>query len=310
MRAGPELSVAATKTFVAIARRAAARSTAAWTDDAGSPAALDRLPERLAAAPATRLERGAATRSPTRASLIAIGRGPTLAIAREAALKLKEICNLHAEAFSGAEFLHGPVALVVDPLSDPDVHADRCGRRRACGSSPPTLARQRRGAVRRRAGRAAPARLPALAPDHPETDAICLIQSFYAMAVRLAARARHRRRPAAPSAEGDAHPMTRVALHAVAAERRVRRRGAARDDAAVVIEGDRHRRVCAAARAAGRACRCGDCRTGAWLAPGFIDMQVNGGGDVLFNDDPTPEGDRRDRRGAPAVRHDRRCCRP
>jgi N-acetylglucosamine-6-phosphate deacetylase len=27
-----------------------------------------------------------------------------------------------------------------------------------------------------------------------------------------------------------------------------------------------------------------------WLAPGFIDVQVNGGGDVLFNDAPTPEG--------------------
>ena len=29
---------------------------------------------------------------------------------------------------------------------------------------------------------------------------------------------------------------------------------------------------------------------GAWLAPGFIDVQVNGGGDVLFNDSPTPDG--------------------
>jgi N-acetylglucosamine-6-phosphate deacetylase len=29
---------------------------------------------------------------------------------------------------------------------------------------------------------------------------------------------------------------------------------------------------------------------GAWLAPGFIDVQVNGGGDVLFNADPTPDG--------------------
>src|SRR5258706_10822495 len=29
---------------------------------------------------------------------------------------------------------------------------------------------------------------------------------------------------------------------------------------------------------------------GCWLAPGFIDLQVNGGGDVLFNDVPTPEG--------------------
>ena len=29
---------------------------------------------------------------------------------------------------------------------------------------------------------------------------------------------------------------------------------------------------------------------GAWLAPGFIDVQVNGGGDVLFNDMPTVDG--------------------
>lgn len=29
---------------------------------------------------------------------------------------------------------------------------------------------------------------------------------------------------------------------------------------------------------------------GAWLAPGFIDVQVNGGGDVLFNDEPTSKG--------------------
>jgi N-acetylglucosamine-6-phosphate deacetylase len=28
---------------------------------------------------------------------------------------------------------------------------------------------------------------------------------------------------------------------------------------------------------------------GFWLAPGFIDLQVNGGGDVLFNESPTPE---------------------
>jgi N-acetylglucosamine-6-phosphate deacetylase len=33
-----------------------------------------------------------------------------------------------------------------------------------------------------------------------------------------------------------------------------------------------------------------DLPDGAWLAPGFIDVQVNGGGDVLFNDTPTPEG--------------------
>ena len=28
---------------------------------------------------------------------------------------------------------------------------------------------------------------------------------------------------------------------------------------------------------------------GIWLAPGFVDLQVNGGGDLLFNDAPTPQ---------------------
>jgi N-acetylglucosamine-6-phosphate deacetylase len=31
---------------------------------------------------------------------------------------------------------------------------------------------------------------------------------------------------------------------------------------------------------------------GAWLAPGFIDLQVNGGGDVLFNDQPSAQSAR------------------
>ena len=44
--------------------------------------------------------------------LYVIGRGPGLAIAQEAALKFKETCRLHAEAFSAAEVRHGPMALV------------------------------------------------------------------------------------------------------------------------------------------------------------------------------------------------------
>ena len=39
-----------------------------------------------------------------------------------------------------------------------------------------------------------------------------------------------------------------------------------------------------------RPCRCGSFPSDLRLAPGFIDIQVNGGGDVLFNDAPTPEG--------------------
>jgi glucosamine--fructose-6-phosphate aminotransferase (isomerizing) len=41
-----------------------------------------------------------------------VGRGHGLGIAQEAALKLKETCAIHAEAFSAAEVRHGPMALV------------------------------------------------------------------------------------------------------------------------------------------------------------------------------------------------------
>ena len=44
--------------------------------------------------------------------LFVLGRGLNLAIAQEMALKLKETCGLHAEAFSAAEVKHGPMALV------------------------------------------------------------------------------------------------------------------------------------------------------------------------------------------------------
>ena len=124
MGAGPELSVAATKTFIATLA-AILRLAASWARGRGArSAALDRLPERLEARRA--LDWGAAlARLATAESMMTIGRGPTLAIAAEAALKLKETCDLHAEAFSGAEFLHGPVSLVSSRLSDPDVHAGR-----------------------------------------------------------------------------------------------------------------------------------------------------------------------------------------
>src|SRR5204863_6393154 len=104
------LSVAASKAFVA-SLAALLRLTAEWTDDVRMREALARLPARLASA--IDLDWSAALPRLARAqSAITIGRGPTLAIAREAALKLKETCNIHAEAFSGAEFQHGPVALV------------------------------------------------------------------------------------------------------------------------------------------------------------------------------------------------------
>jgi glucosamine--fructose-6-phosphate aminotransferase (isomerizing) len=185
--AGPELSVAATKSFVATLA-ALLRFVASWADDDLLPAALDRLPERLAVA--SGLDWGAALDALAAAdSLVTIGRGPTLAIAREAALKLKEIANLHAEAFSGAEFLHGPVALVSTRypilLFMPTDAAAEGLRRLAtdlAGKGAAVFAAGPRSDDR------GPLLLPALAADHPETDAVCLIQSFYAMMVRLAER--------------------------------------------------------------------------------------------------------------------------
>jgi glucosamine--fructose-6-phosphate aminotransferase (isomerizing) len=35
-------------------------------------------------------------------------------------------------------------------------------------------------------GDAAPNRLPSLPPDQPDADAVCLMQSFYAFAIRIA----------------------------------------------------------------------------------------------------------------------------
>ncbi len=182
--AGPEVSVAATKTFIA-ALAALARLAALWSDDAALAGALERLPERLALT----LQRE--WRAPLGAlaaatSLIIVGRGPTLAIAREAALKLKETCNLHAEAFSGAELLHGPVTLVAPDypilLFMPTDEAARGLRELAANL-------QAKGAALFVTDHAAQGgALPTDRPDHPATDAICLIQAFYAMAVALAAK--------------------------------------------------------------------------------------------------------------------------
>jgi glucosamine--fructose-6-phosphate aminotransferase (isomerizing) len=185
MSAGPELSVAATKTFVATLS-ALLQLTAAWTGSAQLSEATGRLPERLAAA--SDLDWGLALDAfAGAASLVTIGRGPTLAIAREAALKLKETCNLHAEAFSGAEFLHGPVALVSSQypilMFNPTDAAAKgmlklASDLREKGTALYTT--DPRGDVR--------GLLPVLAPDQPETDAVCLVQSFYIMAIRLAER--------------------------------------------------------------------------------------------------------------------------
>lgn len=65
-----------------------------------------------------------------------------------------------------------------------------------------------------------------------------------------------------------------------------------RDGLAVLIEDGRIVDIVAAAEAGGRAQQALDLR-GASLVPGFIDTQVNGGGGVLFNDEPNVDAVRR-----------------
>jgi glucosamine--fructose-6-phosphate aminotransferase (isomerizing) len=181
--AGPELSVAATKTFVATAA-ALARLVAAWAPNETLTSALDRLPKRLADAAALDWTAALPVLA-NAASLVTIGRGPTLGIAREAALKLKELCNRHAEAFSGAEFLHGPVALVsfrYPVLMFMPADAAISGMQRLATDL------RLKGTALFVAGPCEEGHglLPILPADHPETDAICLVQSFYTLIVQLA----------------------------------------------------------------------------------------------------------------------------
>src|SRR5262249_1119103 len=157
---------------------------ATWTSDLALREAMERLPDRLGAA--ARLDWSAALDSLAKADrLVTLGRGPTLAIARQTSLKLKETCLMHAETFSAAVFLHGPIALVSDhrPVlvltpNDAACYGLRELAERLAATSGATFVAE--------PGLPCGHRLPVLTPDHPETDAVCLVQSFYAFVVLLA----------------------------------------------------------------------------------------------------------------------------
>ena len=110
LHAGPELSVAATKSFI-VSLVAGAAIVAHWLDRKDLLDAIDVLPDQLVKAAkidwpeAVELARDAE-------SLYVVARGPSLPIATETALKLKETCAIHAEAYSIAEVMHGPLELL------------------------------------------------------------------------------------------------------------------------------------------------------------------------------------------------------
>jgi glutamine---fructose-6-phosphate transaminase (isomerizing) len=183
MGAGEESSVAATKSFIA-SLSILLNLVTAWADEHTLRSALDRLPKRLGEASQLDWTQAIGVISHAK-SLATLGRGPTLAIAQEASLKLKEVCNIHAEAFSGAEFQHGPIALV--SRSYPVLifmPSDSSATPLAALAT--DLHRKQAAVLTTGEGAGAGCPLPVLPTECAETDAICLIQTFYGLVIQLA----------------------------------------------------------------------------------------------------------------------------
>jgi glucosamine--fructose-6-phosphate aminotransferase (isomerizing) len=182
LRAGPETSVAATKSYLA-SLAAIARVVASWTQDAQLDAALAQLPGLMDSSWA--LDWSAALPAlESAANLYVVGRGLGLAAAQEIALKFKETCAVHAEAFSSAELRHGPYTLLGKGFP-----ALLFAQRDATLPGIETLARElaRRGVPILLAGGNAPGatQLPTM-DTAPEIAPILLVQSAYRMIASLA----------------------------------------------------------------------------------------------------------------------------
>jgi glucosamine--fructose-6-phosphate aminotransferase (isomerizing) len=175
LSAGIEESVAATKTFIASATITAA-IIAESADDTALRQALEGLPQDLERAHALRWSEAENVIART-SSLYVLGRGPSLPMAAEAALKLKETCGLHAEAYSAAEVRHGPIEIVT---ADFPVLAF-APHDAAAATTAETLKQLA-------AAGAAIVRPELVETGHRLLDPIAIIQSFYGSAERIARR--------------------------------------------------------------------------------------------------------------------------
>jgi len=184
LRAGSETSVAATKSFLATLA-ALANLVAAWTRDAALQSALQTLPSLMDASWALDWSSALPVLGPA-GNLFVIGRGLGLGAAQEIALKCKETCALHAEAFSSAELRHGPYTLLGRAfpallLAQPDASlagVQTLAEELALRGVPVLLAGARaQGAIM----------LPTI-DAIPELAPILLVQSAYRMIDALAAR--------------------------------------------------------------------------------------------------------------------------
>jgi glutamine---fructose-6-phosphate transaminase (isomerizing) len=184
LRAGAEKSVAATKSYLA-SLAAVAAVVAAWTQDAVLERALASLPDLMDRS--WRLDWSAALAPLESAeNLYVVGRGLGLGAAQEIALKCKETCRLHAEAFSSAELRHGPYTLLRKGFP-----ALLLAQSDATRSGIETLARElaHRGVPTLLAGAdaAGATRLPTI-DAAAEVAPILLVQAAYRMIAALAVR--------------------------------------------------------------------------------------------------------------------------
>jgi glucosamine--fructose-6-phosphate aminotransferase (isomerizing) len=193
LQAGPEKSVAATKSFIG-SLSAVLHLVAHWRGDGELLHALHALPGQLHQAfdlDWSPLVQGLRDMH----DLFVLGRGYGLAAAQEAALKLKETCALHAEAFSSAEVRHGPMELV-----GPHLPVLLFAQQDDALAGVLTTARdfrQRGAEVWAAAPEASgPGTLPIVACSQPMLAPVLVIQSFYRAVNALAvARGRDPDRP-------------------------------------------------------------------------------------------------------------------
>ncbi|MEM1388742.1 MAG: SIS domain-containing protein [Pseudomonadota bacterium] len=182
IHAGPERSVAATKTFVT-SLVAGLWLVAEIKGDAALIRAVRALPEHLDAA--TQCDWSALADAISSRSLYTIGRGPSWAVANEAALKFKETCLIHAESYSSAEIFHGPVSIVEDGFPVIGFAAGDAAEESVAGVADALAQKGARAfATTTRVSRAQA--LPHRRTDHWLTDPIAAIVSFYGMVERVA----------------------------------------------------------------------------------------------------------------------------
>lgn len=183
IHAGPELSVAATKTFVT-SLVAGLWLIAELKQDKDLLTAIRSLPSALDRA--TRCDWSAAANAVTGRSLFTLGRGPSWAISNEAALKFKETCQIHAESYSSAEVLHGPVSIVDQDFPVIAFAAKDAAEEALVAVADELAAKGARVFVTSDQARNA-AQLDHVRTDHWLTDPIAGIVSFYSMVEQVAA---------------------------------------------------------------------------------------------------------------------------